>query len=745
MNVIPLCEPHSGLSGGRPRCWIPGWARGLLLCISLANPGLAAIKSWNAGSGNWTTAGNWSPAGVPGAADTVRIGNLAGVQDTVVNAAGAPFIPDAIEISDGMTLDTGGTEFVGSGLLVSISGGDSRMIVRPHAGMNLYDFSGKVEVGAGAHLELSNNVPIRLYWDSYSYGRIEGWGQVSVHSLTPFNNSGVINPGNNGMRMEQVWNTDLQPIDLDGTLDFGQVWLNVPFSTFELNASSLADPFDGAISMVSGALLTMNVEDGWRVDSGGVINVNGAIANAAAQINGDDLTLAGTVNVAGDAGRLRVLSDATVEDSAATYVFAGNRLEFDGATTVNGGWFRVYDGATLDFDGPTTVRGGDFIINSDAGGLVNFNGATTWNGSGPVEITGITRQMGNAFVNGPMVINGDVFDMDGEGDTVWTIWNDLTIDVDSIQADGDGPFMGTINVANGTLGRLTVWLPVSDHRFEMGGEMNLFGHPSVWSTRYDGTTLDLRGDLNVNGLVGFSGYLRAIDGAIDIGAASAVLRLDAGGLITSGCAFSGAGELRINSDVLFAEADLAGVGLANEGTLQVAYAASVNRYRCEPDAHWIVSMRGYDAGVNYDQLRVSGDAQLDGTVEVEFFHVLPGGELFAPEIGDEFTILTAVGNVTGTFDSVKTTCADGTVYGWSVLYGPHDVRLRLDTIGLRAGDMNCDCRVDFFDIDPFLLALFDQAAYAAQFPGCDVMHADVNADGNVDFFDIDAFLAALFG
>ncbi len=59
-------------------------------------------------------------------------------------------------------------------------------------------------------------------------------------------------------------------------------------------------------------------------------------------------------------------------------------------------------------------------------------------------------------------------------------------------------------------------------------------------------------------------------------------------------------------------------------------------------------------------------------------------------------------------------------------------------------DVNCDGTVDFFDIDPFLLALFDAAGYDAAFPDCDRNNADVNKDGSVDFFDIDAFLDALF-
>lgn len=61
------------------------------------------------------------------------------------------------------------------------------------------------------------------------------------------------------------------------------------------------------------------------------------------------------------------------------------------------------------------------------------------------------------------------------------------------------------------------------------------------------------------------------------------------------------------------------------------------------------------------------------------------------------------------------------------------------------GDLNCDGVVDFFDIDAFMLALTNSAAYAAAHPGCDIRRADANADGVVDFFDIDAFIALVTG
>ncbi|MBL8880545.1 MAG: hypothetical protein JNG88_15640 [Phycisphaerales bacterium] len=61
------------------------------------------------------------------------------------------------------------------------------------------------------------------------------------------------------------------------------------------------------------------------------------------------------------------------------------------------------------------------------------------------------------------------------------------------------------------------------------------------------------------------------------------------------------------------------------------------------------------------------------------------------------------------------------------------------------GDMNCDNWVNNFDIDPFVLALTDEAGYQARFGWCDRTRADVNRDGTIDNFDIDAFVEAVVG
>lgn len=58
-----------------------------------------------------------------------------------------------------------------------------------------------------------------------------------------------------------------------------------------------------------------------------------------------------------------------------------------------------------------------------------------------------------------------------------------------------------------------------------------------------------------------------------------------------------------------------------------------------------------------------------------------------------------------------------------------------------AGDMNCDGGVDNLDIDPFVLAIHDRAAYETAYPDCDLRLGDLNGDGTVDNEDIEPFLS----
>lgn len=59
------------------------------------------------------------------------------------------------------------------------------------------------------------------------------------------------------------------------------------------------------------------------------------------------------------------------------------------------------------------------------------------------------------------------------------------------------------------------------------------------------------------------------------------------------------------------------------------------------------------------------------------------------------------------------------------------------------GDVDCDGRVNNFDIRPFVLALGDAEGYAEQHPDCNRVLADCNRDGVVDRFDISGFVELL--
>jgi hypothetical protein len=59
------------------------------------------------------------------------------------------------------------------------------------------------------------------------------------------------------------------------------------------------------------------------------------------------------------------------------------------------------------------------------------------------------------------------------------------------------------------------------------------------------------------------------------------------------------------------------------------------------------------------------------------------------------------------------------------------------------GDLNCDGLVNNGDIDAFILALTDPAAFAAAYPGCDTNPADPNGDGVINNADVDTFVALL--
>lgn len=663
-----------------------------LLGLALVPTGsaFAVTKSWNAGNGSWYTDGNWTPVGVPSGNEDIRIGNLPGVQNStvVLSAPGSGY--GSLEISSGMTLDINGGELVSFGDAL-IKDANSRLIVRPALGPNMADFQGVLNVGVGAYFEMRDNAPVRLFGDSQSAGTISGRGEIEVSSFLPFRNSGVIDPEGNGGIVLTQGSGALQPIDLDGSNGQGQLLLSTPFSELEVNASSLTDPFSSDIFMGVGALLTMNITDGWVAQTSSTINVGGSnIPAAASQIAGSHMTFAGTINVGGAEGHLRVLAPATYLANSNVNVGITDWLDMDGATIVQGGQFTLGQGAQLDFDGPVTIRGGVFETFSDlnVGGSVDFNGATIWDGN--VIVNGIARQVGDATVAGATTIDAGVLDMDGNGATSWQVDHNLVVNADHIDSTLSNTFDGTINVGSGFLPRLTISLTDPNAQWTHAGEMNLSGVLGAlfFTNRLAGSAMRLTGDLNVNRLAGISADATfAADSTLSFESAESALRVDGTTRFEAGAVVTGLGTLRngpAGDLTLDSGATLGEAGLVNGGRLEIGDSpgiAAVDRFQNLASGNWLVELGGTTAGSEFDLLVVGGGAAvLDGLLEVSLIDT--GAGVFLPEIGDEFAILTALGGVTGAFLNSPVSMAGGQTYHWAIDYNPNDVTLRLVSISV---------------------------------------------------------------
>ncbi len=689
------------------------WA--VLAASGMASPVMADVWSWNTGNGDWMTASNWTPGSVPGLISSpytdVRIGNLPGVQNSTVLLNHPPllgYLPyDELHISSGMTVDMNGRELGGLFAITTLTDANTQIIVRPSAGLNAYDFATRdLTMWSGTLLNLVDNGSVRASFLN-SAGVIFGRGTVHMQGNAPFaslvNNGTITGSGNGGLTIIQEGTSRL---DLDGfpaeSVEFGQLSIAAPFSVLTFQGDQLNDTFSGRVTMGSGSLLNMNMSNGWTADSTSTFNVASSIAGAAAQIDGGHFTFGGDLNIGGSQGHLRVLANATMTNTADVFLGTDDRLEFDGATTVQGGVYALSDGASIDFDGATTVEGGVFNLSNGASvdfdgatemgggtfnmvgdlaiqGVASFNDETQW--SGATTINGFGRQNGDASVGTIATINANVFDMDGSGATSWSINHRLEVNTQAIET-GSQIFDGTMNINGGIAGRLTMNLEDPGASWTMNGEMNLAGLGALTITRVAGSRMIVAGDLNMASGIAQITSDTAFQGANVSIVSGGNLRTFGNTTVNAATNFAGAGVLQngvgggmlLNSGV-----SLGQVGLTNSGMLRIGESgsglAAVDRFTSTAEAAWGVDIGGYLAGTKHDLLLVTGGTtMLDGQLLVS---LLTG---FAPQIGDEFTILSSLGGVSGAFSNDPTSFANGLTYDWTVIYNPNTVVLRLDII-----------------------------------------------------------------
>ncbi len=670
-----------------------------LIAAGAATSAMGDVWSWNAGDGFWMTPGNWLPNSVPGVDhlvfNDIRIGDLAGVQNSTVllnsPPAGGSISFDELLIASGMTLDMNGSQLGGLSGIVNLTGANTRLIVRSSPGLNFHDFTAaETTLGTGTHLQLADDGRMRTSF-LYSLGLISGSGTIHIQGPGPgvgFSNSGTISGASNGGLT--VIQEGAGRLDLDGmsaeSAEFGQLSLASPFSVLTFQGDQLMDYFSGTVTMGTGSLLNMNLSNGWTADGGSTFNVASSVAGAAAQIDGGHFSFAGDLNIGGSHGHLRVLADATLHGPADVFLGNDDRLEFDGSTTIEGGLFNLSDGGRIDFHGPAHIAGGTFNMVGDlpSQGVINLNAETVW--SGATTINGFARQLGDASVGSPTTINAHILDMDGNNNATWAINHSLTVNTQNIES-GSQQFDGTFNMNTGAIGRLTINLDDPDAAWTMNGTMNLAGLGILTTTRVAGSRMIVTGDLNMGSGIAQITADTGFQGANVNIAGNGTLRMRANTTVDAATAFAGDGVLHNAEDgamLLHSGVSLGQVGLINDGLLRIGEdgpgIASVDRFSSGANSVMNISIGGLIDGTEHDLLLVTGGAAaLDGVLHVDLVS-LGGGPIFAPGIGDEFTIISALDGVSGSFSNDPVTTVAALTYEWSVIYNPNTVVLRLDNI-----------------------------------------------------------------
>ena len=512
--------------------------------------------------------------------------------------------------------------------------------------------------------------------------------------------------------------------DLDGSTESAQITIN-PDIIFSIFSNTIEpgrdDGFDGVITN-HGVLYIL---PSWRLD------------HLLHMIEPPGRTLIPTVDGVGlmhiyHTGLMTTDGDALVNPP----LLVDGSMQIDNGTT----WINnvsaysatasvdVSDTAVLILDGASSFAGGSYT----GDGLMRFNGE--------VEVVDATTM--------------DVLrlDLDGVANAnTWTLHDaPLTLNAQRLNATNN-IFSGVMNL-DGPAARLTVNLIPASAAWQLGGNgiinIDATGFPPP--TMLAGSPLIVHGRINVDGRVRFEAQT-AFRGRLQLESFTTDVHFGGGDfhLVYDTAIFDGFGSITIDDGtaMYLEHASHVGVSVENHGRLEVGFlptdviidfvtpgqATIRGNFSQLPTGVHRTEVAGLSPGTGHDQLVVTGEARLGGTLEIAVIH---GHE---PALFDAHAILTAA-NVVDTFDHVDQSDVDP-AHVFHVAYSPVDVRL----LYLLLGDMNLDGSVDAGDVAAFVMALSDPAAYEAQYGITPDFVGDINRDNAFDTGDVAAFVELLVG
>ncbi|GAB5537622.1 MAG: hypothetical protein Rubg2KO_38710 [Rubricoccaceae bacterium] len=583
----------------------------LLILVALvlaSSPDGQTRYEWVGGSsGDWTEASNWSPSGVPAAADTAIVGEdgqgtrvaiLTGNTTVAgLEVAGLGVITGDFDLT--VTADflwsgggSGFETFRGTGTITNTASSTLHM-AEPTTRFQMSDGRTLVNDGAilwdgagswGGQGRLVNNGTLELAMSKTDAFIFSSLADAIINTAT-----GVIRRTGSGAALFSAGlvNDGLIRVE-SAALNFGG------FNSTGLTGSGSIEVLSGAEFLVSGR--GNNTQAGITGDAVTITSFGGR------QIVTDTYNVT-TTRLVGTAGALTLNSDATIDE----LVMEGGVLDGSGDLVVTGSL--DWTGGEMDGSGTTTL--GPLVPLVLGGARLGVKGTRTLRTEGAVTWTGTTTL---SLGSDATFDNAGTLTSTGEGT------RDLNF----------GAFKNT-----GTL--------IHD-----GGAMRFFsGMSNEGEVRIDAGTLTQQGSNSIGGTD--TGRYVVAEGA----------RLEFSGgnrTLTASAEVLGAGTVFIAPNRLTNQATWSPG--SSPGTLTIDSAWP----QPQPEAVLDMEVGGATPGTEFDQLAVTGTATLGGTLRV----TLTDG--FTPVEGDRFLLIAASGGATGSFDAVElpVTSPEGYVQATSV-------------------------------------------------------------------------------
>lgn len=468
----------------------------------------AATRTWVGGNNNWdSSTANWSPADEPDSNDDAVFNTPDFVTMTINQTL------EGLTLSNGASLSTGTQSLMVNGT-IDLDGLNTSLTVHtnsflggtpPLVSVNADD----IMVTGGAEFFMANDVT--LFDTSTSGGsdsdtvgvftvgagsRLAGNGRLllnnSVSSPTVlFRNNGSIDAltyGNPGFVTAATLTLDAPDtesrIDLDGTSGAGTV--NVFRSqTLDMNIRQ-NDDFDGTINVFAAS--TLDFQFDWLLN--GTMNVQSGFIAGNPPFNPDQpagiaVVAGGTVTMSESDSRINVVhDDGTLQFDAPLVANDGvidnnGHLIFNADATIGSGVdFFMEFSADLTVNATVTVNDADW--NWDDNGGSNNDITINDNGTLNANITAA----GASVWNGDMHINGGTLNVQGDNNNWEQVGQNVLFEGTSLGVIGGDKFIltnGTVRAESGANGDITA------------------------STKWDGGTLDVDGELELIGSVEWAG------------------------------------------------------------------------------------------------------------------------------------------------------------------------------------------------------------------------------------------------